>query len=55
VVFYRYSTPVSSTNKTDHKDLTEILLKVALKAYRLSELNFVFILKVANIRCFIQA
>jgi hypothetical protein len=24
-------TPVSSTNKTDHHDMTEILLKVALK------------------------
>ena len=28
-------------------------LNLTLKAYRLSELNFVFILKVANIRCFI--
>ena len=27
--------------------------KQHFKAYRLSELNFLFILKVANIRCFI--
>ena len=26
----RWSSPVSSTNKTDHHDITEILLKVAL-------------------------
>ena len=30
-----------------------IYVLIALKAYRLSELNFLFILKVANIRCFI--
>ena len=28
-------------------------LQIYLKAYRLSEFNFLFILKVANIRCFI--
>jgi len=28
-------------------------IPIVLKAYRLSELNFLFILKVANIRCFI--
>ena len=27
-------TPVTSTNKTDHHDITEILLKVALNAIR---------------------
>ena len=27
-------TPVSSTNKTDHHDITDILLKVALKHYK---------------------
>ena len=29
------------------------MIYCSLKAYRLSELNFLFILKVANIRCFI--
>ena len=28
VVFTRYSTPVTSTNKTDNHDITEILLKL---------------------------
>jgi len=28
-------TPVSSTNKTDHHDITEILLKVALNTIKL--------------------
>ena len=28
------ATPVSSTNKTDHHDITEILLKVALNTIR---------------------
>jgi hypothetical protein len=28
-------TPVSSTNKTDHHDITEILLKVALNTINL--------------------
>jgi hypothetical protein len=28
--FYKSGLPVSSTNKTDHHDITEILLKVAL-------------------------
>jgi hypothetical protein len=46
-------TPASSTTKTGRHDIAEILLKVALKAYRLSELNFLFVLKIANIRCFI--
>jgi hypothetical protein len=29
-------TPVSSTNKTDHQDITEILLKVALNTINLN-------------------
>jgi hypothetical protein len=29
-------TPVSSTNKTDHHDITEILLKVALNTINLN-------------------
>jgi len=39
-------TPVSSTNKTDHQDLTEILLKVALnnikpnQSIRIEEVSF---------------
>jgi len=34
--------------------IPHLICKTAvLKAYRLSELNFSFILKVANIRCFI--
>ena len=33
------------TNKTYRHDITEILLKVALKAYRLSELNFFVYIK----------
>ena len=31
-------TPVSSTNKTDHHDITEILLKVALNILTLTPL-----------------
>jgi membrane-bound inhibitor of C-type lysozyme len=34
-------TPVSSTNKTDHHDITEILLKVALNTITLT-LHFIF-------------
>jgi hypothetical protein len=29
--WFSSGTPISSTNKTDHHDLTEIVLKVALK------------------------
>ena len=32
-------TPVSSTNKTDHHDITEILLKVALNTIKPTNLN----------------
>jgi hypothetical protein len=31
LLWFSAGTPVSSTNKTDHHDITEILLKVALK------------------------
>ena len=31
-----YSTPVSFTNKTDHHDMTEILLKVTLNTITLT-------------------
>jgi len=33
-------TPVSSTNKTDCHDITEILLKVALNTTNLNQINF---------------
>ena len=33
---FRSGTPVSSTNKTDHHDITEILLKVALSTITLT-------------------
>jgi len=42
-------TLLSFTTKTGHHDIAEILLKVTLKAYRLSEMIFLFVLKVANI------
>ena len=35
-VWFSSGTPVSSTNKTDHHDITEILLKVALNTITLS-------------------
>jgi len=34
--WFSSGTPVSSTNKTDHHDITEILLKVALKTITLT-------------------
>jgi hypothetical protein len=36
VMVFSLSTPVSSTNKTDHHDITEILLKVALNTTTLT-------------------
>jgi len=33
-------TPVSSTNKTDHHDITEILLKVALNTITLTPVKY---------------
>jgi len=33
-------TPVSSTNNTDHHDITEILLKVALNTINQTEIKF---------------
>jgi hypothetical protein len=33
-------TPVSSTNKTDHHDITEILLKVAFNIIHQTNLRF---------------
>ena len=38
-VFVSWSTPVSSTNKTDRHDITEILLKVALNTINQTKLN----------------
>ena len=35
-------TPVSSTNKTDRHDITEILLKVALNNINQTKLNYIF-------------
>ena len=37
VVFSGLGTPVSSTNKTDHHDIAEILLKVALNIMTLTQ------------------
>jgi hypothetical protein len=42
-------TPVSSTNKTDHQDITEILLKVALSIITVTPLWWYFVFKT----CFI--
>jgi hypothetical protein len=35
-VYISFDLPVSSTNKTDHHDITEILLKVALNTLTIS-------------------
>jgi hypothetical protein len=35
----QWFTPVSSANKTDHDDLTEILLKVALNTIKQTKTN----------------
>jgi hypothetical protein len=35
--------PISSTNKTDHHDITEILLKVALNTINPNQTNHIFI------------
>ena len=32
--WFSQDTPVSSTNKTDHHDITEVLLKVALNTIK---------------------
>jgi hypothetical protein len=37
--WFSQSTPVSSTNKTDHHDITEILLKVVLNTITLNEID----------------
>ena len=36
------NSPVSSTNKTDHHDLTEILLKVALNITKQTKQSYIF-------------
>ena len=41
---YFHGIPVSSTNKTDHHDITEILLKVALNT--ISSLNYLVIIDI---------
>ena len=33
-LWFSQDTPVSSTNKTDYHDITEVLLKVALKTIK---------------------
>jgi hypothetical protein len=38
----RWVFPVSSTNKTDRHDITEILLKVALNTITLTLILFIF-------------
>ena len=45
------TTPVSSTNKTDFNDITEILLKVALNTITLSLLCNVFVEINTNLSC----
>jgi hypothetical protein len=35
--WFSQGTPVSSTNKTDHQDIAEILLKVALNTINLNQ------------------
>jgi hypothetical protein len=35
--WFSQGTPVSSTNKTDHQDIAEILLKVALNSINLNQ------------------
>jgi len=42
--WFSQGTPVSSTSKTDHHDITEILLKVALNTITLVYLSFLFLL-----------
>jgi hypothetical protein len=39
--WFSLSTPVSSTNNTDHHDITEILLKVALNTVDLKTKNHI--------------
>jgi hypothetical protein len=41
-------TPVSSTNKTDSHDITEILLKVALNTINQPSINEVLLIKSYN-------
>ena len=41
--WFSLGTPVSSTNKTDHHDITEILLKVALNTINQSIKSVVYI------------
>jgi hypothetical protein len=40
-------TPVSSTKKTDHHDITEILLKVALNTIKPTKPNHKFEMKIS--------
>ena len=44
-------TPVSSTNKTDHDDITEILLKVALNTTKQTKTNIQLVLFLLLIVC----
>jgi hypothetical protein len=44
-------TPVSSTNKTDHDDITEILLKVALNTIKQTKTNIQLALFLLLIVC----
>jgi hypothetical protein len=41
-MWFSLGTPVSSTNKADHHDITEILLKVALTTIK--EIGFICLL-----------
>ena len=42
--WFSLGTPVSTTNKTDHHDITEILLKVVLNTITLTLIQWLFIL-----------
>jgi hypothetical protein len=39
--WFSHGTPVSSTNKTDHHDIIEILLKVALNAINQTNISVI--------------
>jgi hypothetical protein len=41
---FSLGTPVSSTNKTDRRDITEILLKVALNTIKQTNIQTIFFL-----------
>jgi hypothetical protein len=42
--WFSLGTPISSTNKTDRRDITEILLKVALNTIKQTQKQTIFIM-----------